>query len=305
MSITLKQIEAFLAVARTLSFSQAAQAVHLSQPALSANIHRLEHTLGARLFDRDTRSVTLSVVGLEFFDVACALTNQLTRGLEHMREVVSGSHGHLSIAVAPSVAAGVLPSVLVRYRQAYPNIRLHVHDVLTSAGIDMVRNGSADIALLPEQPDADDLDQHVLFQDPLIVLCATNHPLASLDKVDWPDIFAHDLIVRGQNSSVRQLLEAQYLQHGQILHPAFEVNHVGTALGLISAGLGIGVVPSSLFHTVNMTGMHAGQFKAQATPYWTICATTPNTRSPAPTVEPFIQLCLAYLKSAGSQHGAL
>lgn len=70
MNITLKQIEAFLAVARTLSFSQAASAVHLSQPALSANIHRLEQILGARLFDRDTRTVSLSVVGREFVEVA-------------------------------------------------------------------------------------------------------------------------------------------------------------------------------------------------------------------------------------------
>src|SRR5690606_29137600 len=76
MNITFKQIEAFLAVARTLSFSQAAAAVHLSQPALSANIHRLEQTLGARLFDRDTRTVSLSVVGREFVDVACGIANQ-------------------------------------------------------------------------------------------------------------------------------------------------------------------------------------------------------------------------------------
>ncbi|HLU01416.1 MAG TPA: LysR family transcriptional regulator [Advenella sp.] len=298
MNITFKQIEAFLAVARTLSFSQAAAAVHLSQPALSANIHRLEQTLGARLFDRDTRTVSLSVVGREFVDVACGIANQVACGLDHMQEVVSGSHGRLTIAVAPSVAAGVLPNVLLRYKAAYPGIHVKIHDVLTSTGIEMVRTGGADMALLPEQPDAEDLEQHVLFKDPLVVLCATDHPLASRQDLDWPDIISQDLIVRGQDSSVRQLLDAQFLQRGQILQPAFEVNQVSTALGLISAGLGIGVVPASLLSTININGVHCGRFRAASTTYWTLCASTLSARSPSPTVEPFIRLCLAYLKSS-------
>jgi len=306
MNITLKQIEAFLAVARTLSFSQAAAAVHLSQPALSANIHRLEQTLGARLFDRDTRTVSLSVVGREFVEVASGITSQVACGLDRMQDVVSGSHGQLTIAVAPSVAAGVLPNVLVRYKAAYPDIHLKIHDVLTTVGIEMVRAGSADIALLPEQPDAADLEQLVLFKDPLVVLCATDHPLASRRNLDWSDIIPHDLIVRGQHSSVRQLLDAQFLLYGQILQPAFEVNHVGTALGLISAGLGIGIVPASLLSTVNMDGMHCGYFRAESTTYWTLCASTPKARSPSPTVEPFIHLFLAYLKSSsGSEQHQL
>ena len=282
-------------MARSLSFSQAAAAVHLSQPALSANIHRLEQTLGARLFDRDTRSVSLSVVGREFLDIASNIANQVVSGLDHMQDVVSGNHGQLTIAVAPSVAAGVLPSLLVKYQTAYPNIHLKVYDVLTTVGIDMVRAGSADIALLPEQPDAQDLEQLILFKDPLVVLCATDHPLASHQYLDWHDIIPHELIVRGQDSSVRQLLDAQFLRHGRILHPAFEVNHVGTALGLISAGLGIGVVPASLLSTVNMHGMHCGHFRAESTTYWTICASTTKTRSPSPTAEPFIRLCRTHL----------
>lgn len=298
MNITLKQIEAFLALARTLSFSQAAAAVHLSQPALSANIRRLEESLGARLFDRDTRTVSLSVVGREFLDVASGIANQVVSGLDHMQDVVSGNHGQLTIAVAPSVAAGVLPHILIKYKEAYPQIHLKIRDVLTTAGIEMVRAGSADVALLPEQPDADDLEQRILFQDPLVVLCATDHPLASRQNLEWRDIIPHDLIVRDQNSSVRQLLDVQFLKHGRILHPAFEVNHVGTALGLISAGLGIGVVPASLQTTVNMKGMHCGHFRAESTTYWTICASTIKARSPNATVEPFIRLCQRHLQSS-------
>lgn len=298
MPITLKQIEAFLAVARTLNFSQAADAVHLSQPALSANIRRLEQVVGARLFDRDTRTVALSAVGREFHEIASGITYQVRHGLDHMHEIVAGSLGHLNIAVAPSVAASFLPNVLVKYKAAYPQIKVTLYDVMTDAGIDMVRSGNADIALMPQQPEAGDLQQHVLFRDPLVVLCATGHPLSSRENLNWADILSHDLIVREHDSSVHQLLKMQYLRHGKILEPSFMVNNVGTALGLIAAGLGIGVVPSSLLHTINMVGTRCCRFQEESVTYWTICASVPKIRARAPATGPFIRLCIEHLQSS-------
>lgn len=295
MNITFKQVEAFLAVARTLSFSQAAEIVHLSQPALSANIQRLEETIGARLFDRDTRTVTLSVVGREFADIATGLKDHVEQGLTRMQDIVAGKQGHLNIAVAPSVAASCLPNILIRYKAAYPNIKLRIHDQLSNICAEMVRSGMADIALMPERSDAEDLAQQVLFRDPLVVLCASTHSLAKKGSLQWSDIIACDLIVRSNDSSVRQLLDAHYLQHGAMLRPAYEVNHVGTALGLIAAGLGIGVVPSSLLNAVNMDGMTCCHFKKGLTPYWVICISTPRTRSASPAAESFVRMCLDHL----------
>lgn len=296
MNITLKQIEAFLAVAHTLSFSQAAEQVHLSQPALSANIRRLEELVGARLFDRDTRTVSLSVVGKEFMSVATGLVDHVDHGMARIRDIVAGKHGHLSIAVAPSVAAGVLPDILVRYKANYPLINLSIHDALSNICMEMVRSGAADVALMPERTDADDLVQRRLFQDPLVVLCATSHPLAQRRNLEWADIIPYDLIVRSYDSSVRQQIDAQYLRHGAVLQPAFQVEHIGTVIGLIVAGLGISVLPSSIMHAINMAGMVCCRFNAATTPYWTICASTPTNRSSASTVEPFVRLCLECLK---------
>ena len=292
MNITFKQIEAFLAVADTLSFSQAAEQVHLSQPALSANIRRLEDIVGTRLFDRDTRTVSLSVVGAEFMPIATGLIDSINHGIERMREILAGKQGRLNIAVAPSVAAGVLPNILVRYIADFPQIDLRIHDVMSNVCVDMLRSGTADIALMPMRSDADDLLQRLLFRDPLVVLCAASHPLAKRRHLEWADIIPCKLIVRSTDSSVRQLLDAQYLLHGAILRPEFEVAHVGTVLGLINAGLGISVMPSSFMHTVNMDGLVCCRFSKPSIPYWTICACTPSTRSSPPTVEPFVRLCL-------------
>lgn len=131
MTITLKQIEAFLAVAEGGSFSAAADRVHLSQPALSAAIQRLEAEVGARLFDRDTRTVALSSVGRQFLTVATTIADSVTAGMARMQDFLDGRRGSLGIAVAPAVAAGVLPRVLARFTAAHPDVRLRIVDVMS------------------------------------------------------------------------------------------------------------------------------------------------------------------------------
>lgn len=301
MNITLKQIESFLAVARTLSFSQAAEQIHLSQPALSANIRRLEETVGARLFDRDTRTVALSMVGAAFMPIATGLMDNVDHGLAHIQDILAGQQGRLNIAVAPSVAAGVLPDILVRFMADHPRIQLRVHDVLSQGCVDMVRSGAADLALMPMRSDVEDLSQQLLFRDPIVVLCAPHHPLAGRRNLQWKDIIPCQLIVRSTDSSVRQLLDAQYLLHGAVLRPAFEVAHVGTVLGLIVAGLGIGILPSSVMRTVNMDGLVTCHFAKRSTPYWSICACTPKNRSSPPTVEFFLQQCLERFRAGAGK----
>jgi len=153
---------------------------------------------------------------------------------------------------------------------------------------------------MPERTDAEDLIQQVILRDPLVVLCASDHPLSARSHVGWDDIIESDLVVRSNDSSVRQLLDGKYLQHGAILRPAYEVNHVLTALGLIAAGLGIGVVPSSLLSSVNMTGMTCRYFDEALTPYWTICISMPKTRSSPPAAQSFVIMCLEHFHASAS-----
>lgn len=296
MNITLRQVEAFLAVARTLSFSRAAEQVHLSQPALSATIQRLEEEVGARLFDRDTRSVSLSVVGTQFVHIATDLLDHAGQSLAQIRGIVAGTRGRLAIAVAPAVAASVLPAILVRFKAEFPLIELRIHDALTNVCLEMVRRGEADVALAPTRPGGDDLEQRLLYRAPLVVLCADKHPLAHAPRLDWCNVIASDLIVRSSDSSLRQLLDGQYLQHGKVLSPAFEVEHIGTLVGLIKAGLGIAVLPAPILQAVNMNGLICRNFDTMPMPYWAISISTPRTRASAPATELFVRLCMEHVK---------
>ena len=101
INLTLRQLEVFIALARTLSFSEASKAIPLSQPALSAAIHKLEETLGARLFDRDTRNVALTPVGTELLSVAEDLLRHFDSQLASVRDYLSGKRGRLAVAASP------------------------------------------------------------------------------------------------------------------------------------------------------------------------------------------------------------
>ncbi|MGE0798880.1 MAG: LysR family transcriptional regulator [Lautropia sp.] len=292
MNITLKQVDAFLAVARTASFSKGAKLVHLSQPALSATIRRLEEAVGARLFDRSTRTVSLSAVGREFQSIAADLLQNVDQSLNRIQSFVLGKRGRLVVAVAPSVATGFAPRVLSRFIRAHSDVEIDLHDVLADDCIEMVRAGAADLAITPKRNEASDLGHIELFRDHLVVLCADDHPLARRRTVNWKDISGYDHIAKNTRSSVRQLVDAEYKRQGSKLRPIFEVEHLGTMIGLISEGLGIGILPFSLLHAIKMDGLAWRTFSPANAPFRTICAVTLLERSAPPPVESFVRLCL-------------
>jgi LysR family transcriptional regulator, carnitine catabolism transcriptional activator len=299
MNVSLRQVEIFLAVAQTLSFSQAARLCHLSQHALSANVKRLEETVGARLFDRHTRKVSLTPVGAEFLAIANGMKEGVELSLARLADVVAGRRGRLVLAAAPSMAASFVPGLIAAHAALHPDIEIELHDELSEVCLAMVRSGAADVALAPYKVNADDLEQRELFRDPLVMICSAGHPLAAKAAVRWADVqpFAH--VVMNRSSSVRQLVDAQYAQHGMKLRPAFEVAQVGTMLGLIAADLGIGELPQSLIHNVDLSGLAARRISSQAA-YRTICAVTLCGRSQSSALAPFLELCR---RQAGSWPG--
>ena len=290
MNVSLRQVEVFLAVAHTLSFSQAAVLCHLSQPALSANVKRLEDALGARLFDRHTRKVALTAVGREFLAIATGMTQNMQLSLTRMHDFVAGKRGRLVLAAAPSMAASFVPGLLAEYMQLHPDIEVELHDQLSDLCLEMLRQGVADVALGAFEVNAADLVQRQLFRDPLVVICPARHPLALHSQVRWRDVQAFPHVVMNQTSNVRKLVDAEFARYGLKLQPAFEVSQVGTMLGLIAANLGIGELPQSLIHSFDMSGLVYRRI-GNAAAYRTICAITLKDHTQAPTVAPFLELC--------------
>lgn len=145
--LSTRQLRAFLALAELRSFTRAAQASHLSQPAFSALIRTLEDAVGTRLFDRDTRSVQLTPEGRLFEGSARRLLDDMGGAMADLADHVERRKGRVRVAALPSLAAGWLPSVFAEFMQTWPGIRVDLDDALSDACIALVRSGQADFAL--------------------------------------------------------------------------------------------------------------------------------------------------------------
>jgi LysR family carnitine catabolism transcriptional activator len=293
INVTVRQLEILVTVARTLSFSKAAKAIHLSQPALSSAVRKLEAAIGARIFDRDTRNVSLTPAGAELLAVAEDLLQHLESGLAGVRDYLGGTRGRLSVAASPSIAAGFLPDVVASFQRTHPGIALQLHDTLSDVAIDMLRSGKADLALAPEKRDDPALAHRTLFHDELVLLCRTDHPLTRLRGVTWRQIIPFAHIAFRRTSSVRHLVEAAYARENAVLRPAFEVEYPHTMVGLVANGLGVGVLPYSLMRQVKLGPVVHRRITAPEIRR-DICLVARAGESPSPASEAFIQTCIRH-----------
>ena len=146
MNLSTRQLRAFLALAEQRSFTRAAEQCHLSQPAFSALIRSLEDALGARLFDRDTRSVQVTPEGRLLEDAARRLLSDVDSLLANLNDHVQRRKGRVSVAALPSLAAGWLPQLFAEFRRLYPGIALNLIDTLSDNCLELVRAGKVDFA---------------------------------------------------------------------------------------------------------------------------------------------------------------
>jgi len=243
--LSTRQLRAFAALADQRNFTRAAQRCHLSQPAFSALIRTLEETVGARLFDRDTRSVQLTPEGQQFEGSARRLLDDMQGLIGDLSDRVERRKGRVSVAALPSLAAGWLPDILAEFMRTWPGIAVELHDALSDACIAHVRNHTADFALSASEArstSAADLRSTKLCSDRFHLVCRADHPLASVGRLLPKQLAPYPFIQMTRNSSVRQALDAAL--HPLRLNTLFEVEHLATVTGLIEAGVGISVVPT-------------------------------------------------------------
>ncbi len=246
-NVSTRQLEAFVNLAELRSFTRASRLSHLSQPAYSALIRGLEEAVGARLFDRTTRSVELTVEGRVFLEAARRLLHDAQSALADMSDHAARRRGRVSMAVLPSLAAGWLPPLLARFRAAHPGIELDVADVLSEACIERVESGRADFALASTRADSAALQAEEFCSDDFHVVCRRDHPLAARRKLKLADLAPYAIVQLARSSSVRQYLEAAIYPNQ--LRTVMELDQLSTVAGMVRAGLGLSVVPTlTLFH---------------------------------------------------------
>ncbi|MEX1034671.1 MAG: LysR family transcriptional regulator [Sneathiella sp.] len=252
-----KHFRAFVAVARHLHFTKAAEEIHMTQPSLSLLIRQLEEMLRVKLITRSTRQVALTEMGKAFLPLAENVVTGLDSAVRHMRDLAELEEGKVTVAAFPSVAANQLPPILVAFRRRHPKVRVQVLDGIWNTVLENVRSGVADFGIGSQPPEMGNLAYEEIYDDEVMLLAAEDHPLAGEKTLSWRQVMDEEIVILSPDTGVRQSIDAALDGTGITLKPILEPALVQTAASLVSAGAGLGIILSSYLKAVRMDGLVA------------------------------------------------
>lgn len=259
MSVTLRQIQGFLAVAETGTFTKAAARLRIAQPALSQLVRELERELAIRLFDRTTRRVELTGGGREFRNAALKLTHDLDLAVAGAKNLAARKRGRIVVAAPPFLAMTVLPNAIAELRSGHPGLQVSILDANTQTILEAVRSGTADYGFGTFPMSEGDLERKKLTRDSLILFCPQDHRFAGRRKMRWSELEDEPLIALTPDSGIRLLVELGYEAAHIPLRAAYQVSQISTALALAGAGQGITILPSYVRSVAKSHGLVAMQ----------------------------------------------
>lgn len=242
--MNVKQLRAFVAVAQALSFAQAGERLHLSQPALSLTIKSLEEDLGGALLTRTTRSVSLTPEGETLLPLARRLLADWDNTEELLRQHFTLQLGKVSIAAMPSFAGNLLPVALRLFRDRYPRVNVAVHDVINEQVLEMVRHRRVELGIGFEPESTSSLVFTPFYLDRFVAVVPADSPLVGQAVVTWQQLLQQDFIALQRPSAVRLLLEQNTAQRHGKLAVAFESHQLSTIGRMVASGLGVSAVPA-------------------------------------------------------------
>jgi LysR family carnitine catabolism transcriptional activator len=242
--INIRHLRAFVAVAEHLHFTRAAQAVYLTQPALSTLIRQLETHLDLQLLQRNTRVVELTPIGREFQATARKIVNDMDMALSDLKSFKTLAKGRVRLAALPSLWTSVLPGALREFHAKHPGIELAISDLAGEDIIKALRDKSVDLALT-YTPALKDIKAQLLLRDQLVVVCPKQSPLAQNPTVRWRDLSGHPIIAMAQGTTIRMLIQGAALAKGIALNIVLEPHLMPTAIACAESGLGTAILPSS------------------------------------------------------------
>jgi DNA-binding transcriptional LysR family regulator len=290
MNVTLRQLQAFVAVAESGNFSRAAERLHVAQSAVSVLVRELERKLNIRLFDRTTRRVELTDAGLEFRATAEKLITDLEHAVQNTHDLVERKRGRIIVAAPPLLAAALLPETISTFQKQYPGISIALIDARTNEIVQRVKTGQADIGVGTFAMDEEGLSRTRLTKDTLTLFCERSHSIASMAQVRWRDLKRLPLITLTRESGIRALVESGYESANLTIdRPAYEVSQITTALALVEAGLGISILPTYALVSCKNRSIVARPL-SQPTITREVVAVTRSGRSLPPAGSDFIQL---------------
>ncbi|MEZ5649811.1 MAG: LysR family transcriptional regulator [Burkholderiaceae bacterium] len=243
-NLTLRQLRAFRAVTEAGSFSAAAEALHLTPAALSGQIKELEAQLGVKLFDRNTRKVSLSVVGREFFPLTERVLQDLDDAVTSISSLKAKRRGVVRLAAPEVVSCTLVPAAMAVFREQYPQVEVRFLDVPLEEVVQRTMRGEVDLGIAPGHIEQSDIDRTPFMEAPLHLAVRRDDPLATRRQVGWEQLRKRRLI-----SFFREFARwaaPQFDSRADDLFPTdiVVVRRINTALAMVQARFGITLCPA-------------------------------------------------------------
>jgi DNA-binding transcriptional LysR family regulator len=242
--ISNRQIEAFMQVAESNSFTGAAQRMRLTNSAISSLIAELENAVGARLFARSTRRVVLNEYGRQFLPAALSFMRTL-RDVERIAESLGDqSADTVRVAATMVIASAILPSMIAEFQAQHPECEVNILDTGVEWLADRVATGEADFAVGPDRSTEEAVTAESLLPSKWVVWLSPEHPLAQKDLLRWRDLKGVQFHTGGHDHD-RILDQAMAgLDPSERVVPGQVFDNISTALGLAAAGVGVTLCPA-------------------------------------------------------------
>jgi DNA-binding transcriptional LysR family regulator len=258
MALDPRQLKAFLAIVDTGSLGLAADALHVTQPALSRIIKRLESQLGVQLFERRTTGMELTSFGHALVPHALVLNSEASRAIEQINSLRGLGQGTLRVGAVASAAIMVLPSVLERILTRWPNLQVQITEAVEDVLVVALANNAIDVVIsgpLPENPDIMQVAEHS-FTDRYSVICAAGHPLIARRNLTMQDLSDYRWVMPPEEAEPRKQFVALTARLG-VPPPrvAVETRYPAVIKSMVARTRFLGWLPEPLFSTEQSAGL--------------------------------------------------
>ena len=241
MHFTLRQFRVFEAVASRLSFTQAAKALHLSQPAVSMQVKAMEEQVGLPLFEQLGKQVHLTEAGHEIFHYSRAI-GQLLDEAEDVINSLKGAHqGKLTISVA-STANYFVPTLLGIFHERFPGVTVSLDVTNRETLLNQLNDNLVDLVVMGQPPEGADLVAGAFMENPLVIVAPPEHPLATQKNIPLKRLEDEVFLTRERGSGTRSAIERFFAQHEVQLNTGMEIASNEAIKQSVQAGLGLGLL---------------------------------------------------------------
>src|SRR5262245_48686951 len=248
LRVELRHLRYFEAVATELSFSRAAERLHIAQPPLSRQIRQLESEVGAELIDRKARPLQLTPAGRFFLEQTLQFLARLQEAGNATRRIARGQRSWFGIGFVPSTLYGVLPEVIRRFRDAYPKVEMTLSELITVQQAEALKSGRIDVGFGRLVLDDPEIGNEVLLNEPIVAALPARHALLRRARLGLAELVGEPLILypaRPRPSYADHVIQV-FRTYGLTPTVEMEANELQTAIGLVAAGVGLALVPESV-----------------------------------------------------------